>query len=103
MAASRGHWNDPRTLSQGPTEFRCSFRRNACASDEKSPRPSGRGLSFTQQLSLAAGLHGSSRSRALTGAGAKHVAGGDDLDPKLTVALVVRGGAGAAQRVEAVH
>src|SRR5688500_11897243 len=44
--------------------------------------------------------------RSATGAatlGARNVAAGDKLDPQRTVALVVRGGGGLAQRIDAVH
>src|SRR5262249_56004545 len=43
-----------------------------------------------------------SATRAAVRAAAKDVTGGDKLNPKRTVALVVRGGVGLAQRIEAV-
>src|SRR4051812_10885883 len=51
---------------------------------------------------LPAGLEAGSATRAAVRAAAKDVTGGDKLDPKRTVALVVRGGVGFAQRIQAV-
>src|SRR6185369_2794232 len=56
------------------------------------------GLLFTRQFSLPADQEASSTARgAVTG-----VTVGDDLDPEFIRALVVRGGAGLAQRIQAV-
>src|SRR5262249_26637569 len=43
-----------------------------------------------------------SATRAAVRAAAKDITGGDKLDPKRTVALVIRGGGGLTQRIEAV-
>ena len=51
---------------------------------------------------LPAGLEAGSATRAGVRAAAKDVTAGDKLDPKRTVALVVRGGVGLAQRIQAV-
>src|SRR5216117_600744 len=62
-----------------------------------------RGLLLVQQgCCLPAGLEAGSATRAVSRAAAKDVTGGDKLDPKRTVALVVRGGVGLAQRIQAV-
>ena len=62
-----------------------------------------RGLLLVQQgCCLPAGLEADSATRAVSRAAAKDVTGGDKLDPKRTVALVVRGGVGLAQRIQAV-
>src|SRR6187551_1455712 len=62
-----------------------------------------RGLLLVQQgCCLTADLQAVSGTRAATGAAAKDVTGGDDLDPKRTAAFVVRRGAGPAQRIQAV-
>ena len=55
-----------------------------------------------QGCCLPAGLEAGSATRAASRAAAKDVTGGDKLDPKRTVALVVRGGVGLAQRIQAV-
>src|SRR4029453_14893133 len=56
-----------------------------------------------QGCCLPAGLDAGSAARALTRTAAKVVTAGDKLDPERAVALVVRGGVGLAQRVEALH
>jgi len=62
-----------------------------------------RGLLFVQRCCcLPAGLDAGSAARAVSRAAAKDVTGGDELDPKRAVALVVRGGVGLAQRIQAV-
>src|ERR671912_459261 len=53
--------------------------------------------------SLPADLEAGSATRAATRAAAKDVTAGDKLDPKRTVALVVRRGIRLAQRIHAVH
>src|SRR4030095_1194046 len=68
----------------------------------KSPWHSRRLLLVQQGCCLPAGLEAGSAARAVTRAAAKDVTGGDELDPKRTVALVVRGDAGLAQRIQAV-
>src|SRR5688572_30929060 len=69
---------------------------------KKSPRPRAGAVAQTG-CTLTTDLKAVSWTRAAAGAAAKDVTRGDDLDPKRTVALVVRGGTGVAQRVEAVH
>src|SRR5215471_12439255 len=70
---------------------------------EKEPPAVSRGLLLVQQgCCLAAGLEAGSATRAAVRAAAKDVTGGDKLDPKRTVALVVRGGVGLAQRIQTV-
>src|SRR5690606_22721082 len=59
-------------------------------------------LALTTGRSLTADLEAGSAARAAS-LGARDVAAGDELDPKRTVALVVRGVADCAQRIEAVH
>src|SRR4030095_3742105 len=67
----------------------------------KSPWHS-RGLLLVQQgCCLPAGLEAGSATRAATRAAAKDVTGGDELDPKRTVAFVVRGVTGLAQCIQA--
>ena len=48
------------------------------------------------------GLEAGTATRAAVRAAAKDVTAGDKLDPKRTVAFVVRGGRGLAQRIQAV-
>ena len=61
-----------------------------------------RGLLVVQQgCCLPADLEAGSSSRATTRAAAKDVTGGDELDPKRTVALVVRGHTGLAKCIQA--
>ena len=55
-----------------------------------------------QGCCLPAGLEAGSATRAAGRAAAKDVTGGDKLDPKRTVAFVVRGGAGLAKCIQAV-
>src|SRR5262249_53598359 len=55
-----------------------------------------------QGCCLPAGLEAGSATRAAVRAAAKDVTGGDKLDPKRTVALVVRGRVGLAQRLQAL-
>src|SRR5262249_50527583 len=70
---------------------------------EKKPPAVSRGLFLVQQgCCLPAGLEACSATRAVSRAAAKDVTSGDKLDPKRTVALVVRGGVGLAQRIQAV-
>src|SRR5262249_23561528 len=70
---------------------------------EKKPPAVSRGLVLVQQgWCLPADLEAGSATRAVSRAAAKDVTGGDKLDPKGTVALVVRGGVGFAQRIQAV-
>src|ERR1700733_11775046 len=72
-----------------------------CGTKEKAPGLC-RGLLLVQQgCCLPAGLEAGSATRA-GGLAAKDVTGGDQLDPKRTVAFVVRGGTGLAQRIQAV-
>src|SRR5262249_11096995 len=69
---------------------------------KKAPAVS-RGLLLVQQgCCLPAGLEAGSATRAAVGAAAKDVTRGDKLDPKRTVALVVRGGVSLAQPIQAV-
>src|SRR5512145_2943170 len=60
-------------------------------------------LAHAAGTSLPAGLEAGSAARAATRAAAKDVTAGDELDPKQAIALVVRGGVGLAQRIQAVH
>src|SRR5437667_3094413 len=61
-----------------------------------------RGLLLVQQgCCLPAGLEAGSATRAAVRAAAKDVTGGDKLDPKRTVAFVVRGRAGLAKCIQA--
>ena len=61
-----------------------------------------RGLLLVQQgCCLPAGLEAGSATRAAVRAAAKDVTGGDKLDPKRTVAFVVRGGTGLAECIQA--
>jgi hypothetical protein len=61
-----------------------------------------RGLLLVQQgCCLPAGLEAGSATRAVSRAAAKDVTGGDKLDPKRTVAFVVRGGTGLAKCIQA--
>src|SRR5262245_37704767 len=69
---------------------------------EKKPPAVRRGLLLVQRGFLPTGLEAGSATRAVSRAAAKDVTGGDKLDPKRTVALVVRGGVGLAQRIQAV-
>src|SRR6185503_18511862 len=68
---------------------------------KKAPGLRPRALAQTTGCRLAADLQAVSGTRATTGTAAKDVTGGDDLDPKRTVALVVRGGAGVAKCIQA--
>ena len=80
--------------------------------ETKSPRPApGASLhswatclssSSSNAAALPADTEAGSATRAAVRAAAKDVTGGDKLDPKRTVALVVRGVAGLAQRIQAV-
>jgi len=54
-----------------------------------------------QGCCLPAGLEAGSATRAAVRAAAKDVTGGDKLDPKRTVAFVVRGGTGLAKCIQA--
>src|SRR6516165_5646505 len=68
----------------------------------KEPPGHSRGLLLVQQgCCLPAGLEAGSATRAAVRAAAKDVTGGDKLDPKRTVALVVRGGTGLAKCIQA--
>src|SRR5262249_21838287 len=69
---------------------------------EKKPPAVSRGLLLVQQGCLPTGLEAGSATRAVSRAATKDVTAGDKLDPKRTVALVVRGGVGLAQRIQAV-
>src|SRR6202034_3692507 len=61
-----------------------------------------RGLLLVQQgCCLPAGLEGGSATRAAVRAAAKNVTARDQLDPKRTVAFVVRGGTGLAKCIQA--
>src|SRR6516164_9101365 len=61
-----------------------------------------RGLLLVQRgCCLPAGLEAGSATRAAVGAAAKDVTGGNKLDPKRTVAFVVRGGTGLAECIQA--
>src|SRR5262245_57874306 len=69
---------------------------------EKKPPAVSRGLLLVQQgCCLPAGLEAGSATRAAVRAAAKDVTGGDKLDPKRTVAFVVRGGTGLAKCIQA--
>src|SRR5947208_8036997 len=69
----------------------------------KKPPAVSQGLLLVQQgCCLLAGLEAGSATRAVSRAAAKDVTGGDKLEPKRTVAFVVRGGVGLAQRIQAV-
>src|SRR5665213_2168688 len=59
-------------------------------------------LAHTTGSSLPADLEAGAATRAFARAAAKDVTGGHKFDPKRTVALVVRGVAGLAQRIQAV-
>ena len=64
----------------------------------KEPPGHSRGLLLVQQgCCLPAGLEAGSATRAAVRAAAKDVPGGDKLDPKRTVAFVIRGGTGLAK------
>src|SRR5580700_11369555 len=82
--------------------------------ETKSPRPGlhnrSRGLLLVQQgrrlpaglkAGSAADLEAGSTTGAAARAAAKDVTAGDKLDPKRTVAFVVRGGTGLAKRIQA--
>src|SRR5688572_2191697 len=72
-------------------------------SPRKSPRFKAGGLLLVEKgCYLPAGLEVGSATRAGIRSAAKDVTTGDKLDPKRTVALVVRGGGGLAQRIQAV-
>src|SRR6185437_394239 len=70
--------------------------------ETKSPRPAPGAHAQTAGFSLPAGQEAGSATRAAVRAAAKDVTGGDKLNPKRTIALVVRGGVGLAQRIQAV-
>src|SRR5690606_14595802 len=72
-------------------------------SGRKKPPAASRGLLLKRKLSSSAHLEPLSGAGTATRAAPGHVTGGDDLDPKRAVALVVRRGGGGPQRVEAVH
>src|SRR6516225_6119911 len=68
----------------------------------KEPPGHSRGLMLVQQgCCLPAGLEAGSATRAAVRAAAKDVTRGDKLDPKRTVAFVVRGGTGLAECIQA--
>src|SRR5262245_7393630 len=67
----------------------------------KTPPAASRELLFARQFYLPADLEAVSGTRAATRAAAKDVTRGDDLHPKRTVALVVRGCAGVAKCIQA--
>src|SRR5580693_2140605 len=72
-----------------------------CGTKQKAPGLC-RGLLLVQQgCALPAGLEAGSATRAAVRAAAKDVTGGDKLDPKRTVAFVVRGGTGLAKCIQA--
>src|SRR5215471_3745868 len=69
---------------------------------EKEPPAVSRGLLLVQQgCCLPAGLEAGSATRAAVRAAAKDVTDGDKLDPKRTVAFVVRGVTGLAKCIQA--
>src|SRR5579883_3385902 len=67
----------------------------------KSPRPAPGAFALTAGFRLPADLEAGSAARAAVRAAAKDVAAGHKLDPKRTVAFVVRGLAGLAQCFQA--
>src|SRR5688572_7001598 len=83
------------------TENRAADLADCCTS-KRAPGNS-RGLLIVQQgCCLPADLEAGSATGAAT-LGARDVTAGDKLDPQRIRALVVRGGARLAQRIEAVH
>src|ERR1700685_1087630 len=70
--------------------------------ETKSPRPVPGALAHIAGFSLPVYLEAGSATWAAARAAAKDVTAGDQLDPKRTVAFVVRGGTGLAQRIQAV-
>src|SRR5678816_4028684 len=77
---------------------------SSCAKPQtgKPPAVTG-GLLLVQKVCyLPASLEAGSATRAAVRSAAKDVTAGDKLDPKGTVAFVVRGGVGLAQRIQAV-
>ncbi len=73
-----------------------------CGTKQKAPGLC-RGLLLVQQgCCLPAGHEAGSATGAAVRAAAKDVAAGDKLDPKRTVAFVVRGGTGLAKCIQAV-
>src|SRR5215472_11285430 len=74
--------------------------RSIAVRNKKPPACAG-GSCSCSRFSLPAGLEAGSATRAAVRAAAKDVTGGDKLDPKRTVAFVVRGGTGLAKRIQA--
>jgi hypothetical protein len=68
----------------------------------KSPRPAPGAHAHIAGFSLPVDLEAGSATWAAARAAAKDVTAGDKLDPKRVRVLVVRGGAGLAQRIQAV-
>src|SRR6202451_1482089 len=69
--------------------------------ETKSPRPAPGALAYRAGFSLPVDLEAGSATGSATRAAAKDVTAGDKLDPKLTVAFVVRGGTGLAKCIQA--
>src|SRR5215471_7076902 len=65
------------------------------------PGTAGGSCSCNRVAVLPAGLEADSATGALAGASAEDVTGGNKLDPKRTVAFVVRGGIGLTQCIQA--
>src|SRR5581483_6114015 len=83
----------------GSFNARCSGDRlRSIAVRNKEPPACDRGLLLVQQGGcLPADLEAGSATRAAARAAAQNVTAGDQLDPKRTIAFVVRGGAGLAK------
>src|SRR6202451_4191782 len=69
--------------------------------ETKSPRPAPGALAYRAGFSLPVDLEAGSATGAAVRAAAKDVTAGDKLDPKRTIAFVVRGGTGLAQCIQA--
>src|SRR5580700_1476579 len=69
--------------------------------ETKSPRPAPGAHAQTAGFSLPVDLEAGSATWAAVRAAAKDVTAGDKLDPKRTVAFVVRGGTGLAKCIQA--
>ena len=106
IGALGGHWDSP-TECRDRRRLYPSMRivpGTDCAAlryETKSPRPAPGALAHTTGSSLPADLEAGSATGAAVRAAAKDVTAGDKLDPKRTVAFVVRGGAGLAKCIQA--
>src|SRR5580700_7473569 len=91
-----------REATVGSFNAHCSGNRSGgSAVETKSPRPAPGALAHIAGFSLPVDQEAGSATWAAARAAPKDVTAGDKLDPKRTVAFVVRGGTGLAKCIQA--